>query len=284
VVDFNSEVIVDAQCAADGSRMAFVRQPFSSRERLLDIHGNGAPAEPISLPSTTQAFAWSPDGTRIALVHYDGMAQTHKIVVLNVATGEEEELTTGPDFAGSLTFSPDGSRIAYYVQRVSDGDTQIFTIPASGGEPQQVSEGDLQWYDPNWSPDGKKILVAGLKTEDFQLYEIDPDSGETRQLTSSDIFKRGAKYSPGGDLIAYTGSIVLAQVALAPSLSLHSFGIFILNADGSDEHAFTADPRLNPGAAVDPYLDAYFIGWCARGPWLDDSWQPVAAATTPAAQ
>ena len=104
VVDFNSEVIVDAQCAADGSRMAFARQPFSRRERLLDIHGDGAPADPIPLPSTTQAFAWSPDGTRIALVHYDGMAQTHRIVVLNVATGEEEELTTGPDFAGSPTF------------------------------------------------------------------------------------------------------------------------------------------------------------------------------------
>ncbi len=284
VVDFNNEVIVDAGCSADGSRMAFVRQPFSSRERQLDIHGEGAPAEPISLPSTTQAFAWSPDGARMAFVRYEGIEQAHTVVVMDVASGNEEELTSGPDFAGSPTFSPDGSRIAYYIQRISDGDTQVFTIPTGGGDPEQVSSGDLQWYDPNWSPDGSKLLVAGLRTEDFQLYEIDPESGETSQLTESDIFKRGAKYSPGGELIAYTGSIVLAQVAVRPSASLHSFGIFLLNADGSDERAFTADPRLNPGAAVDPYLDANFIGWCTRGPWLDDTWTPFTPTTAPPQQ
>ena len=89
------------------------------------------------------------------------------------------------------------------------------------------------------------------------------------QLTNSNIFKRGAQYSPDGTLIGYTGSIVLPSVSLT---ALHQFGIFIMNSDGSDEHAFTADPRLNPGANVDPYLDAYLLGWCKPGPWLDDLW------------
>jgi hypothetical protein len=48
----------------------------------------------------------------------------------------------------------------------------------------------------------------------------------------------------------------------------------LLNSDGTDEHAFTADPRENPGAEVDPNLDSYFLAWCAPGPWLDDLWTP----------
>jgi hypothetical protein len=53
---------------------------------------------------------------------------------------------------------------------------------------------------------------------------------------------------------------------------LHQFGIFTVKPDGTDEAPVTADPRTNPGAAVDPYLNAYMLGWCALGPWLDDLW------------
>jgi hypothetical protein len=53
---------------------------------------------------------------------------------------------------------------------------------------------------------------------------------------------------------------------------MHSFGIFLINPDGTGERALTADPRLNPGALVDPYLDAFLLGWCKPGPWLDELW------------
>jgi Tol biopolymer transport system component len=283
-VDFNKEVIVSAECSDDGSRIAYLRQEFSQRDRLLDIHGKDAPTEPLPLPSSVQAFAWAPDGSAVAIADYDGHAQTHNIAVVDIATGRQTTLASGPDFAGSLSYSPDGSQIAYYLQRISDGDTQVYVVPAGGGKPSQRTSGDTQWYDPDWAPDGNSILVAGLEAESFQLYEINAENGEPTPVTRSEIFKRGPEYSPDGALIAYTGSIVLPQVALYPAASLHSFGIFLVGADGANEHAFTADPRLNPGAQVDPYLDAYLVGWCPPGPWLDDAWQPAAVTTTPSPQ
>jgi len=48
--------------------------------------------------------------------------------------------------------------------------------------------------------------------------------------------------------------------------------VFLLDPDGSNERPLTIDPRLNPGAGVDPYLDAMLMGWRRRGPWLDSGW------------
>ncbi len=282
-IDFNSEIVIAAQCADDGSKIAYLRQEYDTIDRILDIRGSDAPSDPLPVPSTTQGFAWSPDGQQIAIADYDGQAQVHKITQLDLESGEETLLTSGDGFAGSTTFSPDGARIAFNLQTIEDGASRLMAVSTQGGEPEEIAPaGDFQWYDPDWSPAGDVVLVSGGSPDGFQLYEISADSGDHTAVTDSEIFKRGAQYSPDGDTIAYTGSVAVPGVSLDWG-ALHQFGIFLLNADGSNERAITADPRQNPGAEVDPYLDAYFIGWCNRGAWLDDLWEPGGTAT-PAAQ
>ncbi|MEO6197232.1 MAG: hypothetical protein ABIP58_03900 [Dehalococcoidia bacterium] len=282
-VDFNKEIVISAQCTDDGSKIAYLRQVFSDVDRMLDIRGEGAPEDPLTVKPTTQGFAWSPDGRQIAVADYDGQSQDHEITLLDMDSSEETLMTVGLGFAGSVTWSPEGDRIAYNLQTIEDGVSRIFVVASAGGEPVQIAPGgDFQWYDPDWAPDGDNILVAGGSEDGFQLYEIAVDTGVHTAITDSEIFKRGAQYSPDGSTIAYTGSIAVPGVSLDWS-ALHQFGIFLSDGDGANERPFTADPRLNPGAEVDPYLDAYFVGWCVRGPWLDDLWAP-GAAVTPAAQ
>ncbi|MEK7248668.1 MAG: hypothetical protein AAB092_09385, partial [Chloroflexota bacterium] len=97
-------------------------------------------------------------------------------------------------------------------------------------------------------------------------------SGDVTQLTQDEsIYRREPQFSPDGDLIAFTGSIIAPGVS-AVAVMLHQFGIFTVKPDGTNEAPVTADPRTNPGAVVDPYLNAYLLGWCAPGPWLDDLW------------
>jgi Tol biopolymer transport system component len=278
-VDFSKEIVIAAQCTNDGSRIAYLRQAFSSIDRTLDIRGKDAPDDPLTVPPTTQDFTWSSDGAQLAVVDYDGQAQEYEISLMDPSTGERQSLASGDGFAGAVAWSPDGSRLAFNHQTIEDPVSLIFTVDPSGGEPEPLlPEGDLQWYDPDWSPDGAGILVSGGNEDGFQLYTIDPSSGDYEAITDSDIFKRGAQYSPDGLTIAYTGSLNVPGVA-TDWRALHQFGIFLADADGANERPITADPRLNPGAAVDPYLDAYFVGWCAPGPWLDDLWEPGAAIT-----
>ncbi len=102
---------------------------------------------------------------------------------------------------------------------------------------------------------------------------MDPDTGDMRQLTQSKLFKRYGRYSPDGAEIAFTGGTVAPAVSRLASAA-HSFGVFLMNSDGSGERALTVDPRLSPGAGVDPFLDANLLDWCHAGKWLDASWKP----------
>lgn len=272
-VDFNEEVITSAACARDGSRIAYLVQNFSEQFRRLDIRGQGAPASYIQVPATVQGFAWFPDGTKIALAQWDQQAATASISILDLASGEMNQVWSGDVLAGGPAVSPDGQQIAFYLQDVAGGSSRIELLNTSGGEAMDlVAQGGVQWLDPAWAPDGKHIVATGLTPAASQMYLIDVASGDATQITQDvSIYRRGPRFSPDGTLIAYTGSIIPPSVSAVATL-LHQFGIFVVNPDGSDERPLTVDPRTNPGANVDPYLNAYLIGWCKPGPWLDDQW------------
>ena len=219
-IDFNSQVVVQLQCTRDGSRIAYLTQVFGEEDRNLEILGEDPTDEPLSLPATIQGISWSPDGEQMAITDYDGIELTHSIGILDVESGDIEEISSGEDFAGSISWSPDGASIAYYLQSIEGGTTDIHVIPVEGGEQQTVTPGgQIAWYDPEWAPEGNTLLIAGLQEGNFQLYELDVETGEQRQITESDIFKRGARYSPDGTTIAYTGSALEPQVSLNGDVS-----------------------------------------------------------------
>jgi len=278
-VDYNSEVIVQSVCSNDGSKVGYLIQYFSEKFRRLDIRGTGAPAQYIQVSSNVQGFAWSPDSSKIALAVWDNQAKKSTITLVDVASGQTTDIWNGTMLAGGLAWSPDGTQLVFDLQDAGAGSSKIALMSASGGEPHNlVADASLQWLDPIWTPDGKSIIATGLSTSAAQLYRIDADSGQPTQLTQDPtIYRRDPQFSPDGNLIAFTGSIVLQGVS-AIAYAEHQFGIFTVNPDGSNEKALTVDPRTNPGANVDPYLNAYLLGWCKAGPWLDSSWVPQEVA------
>jgi len=280
--DLDTGAVVATACSPDGSRLALLKQPFDIVNRQLLVTGRDAPAEPIALPSAVQGIEWSPDGSRVAYTEFDGLENEYSISILDVATAQSTALASGEGVAGSPSWSPDGSTVAYNVQDVLATASSVFLLAAAeGGTPVRVKAGEgVLYYDPEWSPDGSTLLVAGQSETDTQLYEIDPENGNAEQFTTSNVYKRRPRYAPDGKTIAYTGSVIPETVSRNVAV-LHQFGIFLLDGDGGNERALTADPRLNPGAGIDPDLDAFLMGWCLPGPWLDDSWAEVAETSAP---
>ena len=279
-VDGATEVIVQTRCSQDGSRIAYLDQVFAdASHRRIIIRGSNAPADPVTVPALTQWIAWSPDGNKLATVVWDSRNKQATVAILDVNTGVSTTIMQGNQYVGNIAWSPTGDRITFYLENTGNTSSDIYLMDATGANLRQIThgEGDVTWLDPSWSPDGMSILASGSESNSVQLYRIDPATGETTQLTqSTDIYKRNPFYSPDGSIVAYTGSVVLAGVAVSAS-ALHQFAIFTMNPDGSNDKALTADPRGTTPGPNDPFLNAYMLGWCAPGPWLDDLW----AETTP---
>ncbi len=152
-------------------------------------HKNGA-----SSPS------WSPEGTAIAFVAMDDVADDADVPApmtngdvaderiirdlsyrfdgigyreryahiwkVDVASGEMTQLTEGDVVDQDPQWSPDGSRIAFVGNRRADrkrllGARSIMTVPADGGMPTVLTDDDASFGAPSWSPDGSRLAFLG---------------------------------------------------------------------------------------------------------------------------
>lgn len=268
-----NEAFLTAECSRDGKRIAYLHQDFREVTRQVIIGGEDPPEQPVSVPAQTQGISWSPDGSRLVYADYT-VDVGYRVATIDLATGEEEEVVRGVNFAGSPRWSPDGHYIAFHAQVGLQTQVMLYELGAGEERPTQLTDGLLGTFDPEWLDDSRTLIVSSANEGEqvLQLFTLDIETKEMAAITESNIYKRFPRLSPDGEMIGYTGSIVVPTVSAGVSTSaLHSFGIFLLNRDGTNERALTADPRLNPGPQ-DPYLDAFLLGWCTRGPWLDDTW------------
>ena len=166
----------------NGSRIAYTlfKDGFEVVTTELDGSGKRALTKKSKRPVNISP-AWSPDGTRIALVSESGIVTmapdgSDLQTVLECAVGNP------CDYGRPPVWSPDGRQIAFrgYYGGQSGGD-HIFVVGSDGSDLRDLAEG---WPVslPAWSPDGARI--AFTKTEEVggdqftALYTINPEGSE----------------------------------------------------------------------------------------------------------
>lgn len=208
--------------------------------------GGGAARRLTDLPGGITDYALSPDGRGAVVVaevgrdvgRTDGTPppieidrfhfkedtrgylddRARQLFVVDLATGEARQLTSGARDHWHPSWSPDGRWIAYAAKDQGDADrtldSDIYILPPAGGAPRRIStspnaDDDPDWEgDIAWSPDSRRLvwLEAGADRWIYysppQLAVADIATGAVTRPARIDRWFYKPRFAPDGRILA----------------------------------------------------------------------------------
>ncbi len=242
-----------------------------AKRQIWLIRPDGGEAVPLtSAPGSVSAFEWSADGKTIGFLAREAKGEERRkrekekndawtpsdlypwsrLWVIDVATREARQLTSGALHVGGISLSPDGTQIAFSGQRTplipESFRSDLYVVSAKGGTPVALVTRKGPDASPAWSPDGKWIAFVSQDGRDEEWYTnsyacvVAASGGVPRNLTAS------FDEEIGGLLLWTPDSAALVFSALDKT-SAH---VYRVGLDGRVE-ALTRGPEVNGGASLD---------------------------------
>lgn len=195
----------------------------------------------ISPDRRTLLFHRAPKG-----VHDTNYAEQSLWIVHADGTGLCRLRDAGEDgwgFSGHAEWSPDGTQLTLFGGARSN--PQVFITDARGRQPRQVTSRGGTNIDPAWSPDGKTIVFVGCPesfcTEnDYEIYTVPATGGTATRLTNNALRDHDPYFSRDGSQIAW-----LQRTRATANLGVGSWGILLMNADGTAQRTVIDDGEIN---------------------------------------
>jgi dipeptidyl aminopeptidase/acylaminoacyl peptidase len=211
---------------------------------LTALAGTNSP-----LPGTGKDFTWSPDGKQIAFVSStpgegadeasgdpmvitrylykpdagEGMTrfndnQRLHIFLVDVASKQVRQLTSGNYDEHSIDWSPDGKQLVFASNREPNQDEffnyDLFTLQVADNSIHRLTATEYCEYDPLWSPDGKSIVYLGTRRgltdrettmEDTHVWLMNADGSNRREIGNVIDNRQGApQWAPDGSAVYFT--------------------------------------------------------------------------------
>ena len=201
-----------ADVSPDGSRLVYATCEYILEEPYVDPIGasqyytdgyeiamvniDGGGRKRLTSSSRFENYpAWSPDGTRIAVItssdphgkpnpaHYDESGAG--IAVISSEDGRGR--WTGTSKSAALyppVWSPDGEHLAFIVNEGDRYHPEFGVISIRIGKEAPVRIGATTAL-PTWSPDGEQLAYAALEGAEPVIYVVQPDGTGARLIWSS---------------------------------------------------------------------------------------------------
>ncbi len=240
----------------DGQQIAYLgRGESGSGVVVARLDGTLAiPLAPVGgtnhpLPSSGERMAWSPDGRQIAFIsaapgpetenaNGDPMVITRylykptasegstrfndnkrlHIFVVDVASKQVRQLTTGDYYEHSIDWSPSGDELLFVSNREPDPDRffnyDLFAVKVADGVIRPLTRTRSAEYRPSWSPDGRLIAYQGTRRdltssettmEDTHVWVMDAMGANRREIGGGIDNRQGPpQWTPDGRALCFT--------------------------------------------------------------------------------
>ncbi|MSR03511.1 MAG: S9 family peptidase [Gemmatimonadetes bacterium] len=265
----------DLSLTPDGTMLAWIgpRDPADA-PGVNVVAVAGGTARRVVVPAvrgTERDLAWSPDGTRLALLAESGGRPA--LYVMTRASGAVRQVAWLRGNTAGLRWSPDGRTIALLntenptrpsgplapqardtglIGRQFDAQ-RIAAVDLTTGVVRQISRPDLYVHEFAWSPDGSRFLAAaapgpgdsGWYTD--EIWIMDATGSGARSLGKPGMQIASPRWSPDGSRIAYVGGLMSDE-------GVPGGDVYLVDAAGG------VPRNLTPGIQISPNWLAWTAG------------------------
>lgn len=157
----------------------------------------------LSSPEPIISPTWSPDGTKVAYVSFEGKKPV--VYVHDLPTGRRSVVSNQKGDNSAPAWSPNGQRLAVALSR--DGNTQIYSVNASGGDLRRLTQSSTIDTEPTYSPDGHWIYFTSDRGGAPQIYKMPAQGGSAQRVTFKGSYNTSPRISPDGKTLAYISRV-----------------------------------------------------------------------------
>ena len=213
---------------------------------------------------------WSADGKRLIFQSDAGNLPCDQIFTMNADGSDKRRVSNGQGKTTCSFFFPSGDRILYgstfraspacppppdrsrgYVWALDDYD--IYTARPDGSDVRPLFASPAYDAEATVSPDGKTIVFTSARDGDLEIYTMNADGSNVKRLTHTPGYDGGPFFSDDGKKIVYRADHPTDPADLEryrENLARHTYAprsleIRVMNADGSGDHAVTANGAAN---------------------------------------
>lgn len=211
------------------TRVVFIEEsgPRNNRKKRLTIMDqDGANLRNLSDGRVIELSPrFSPNRQEITYMSYEG--DRPRVFLLQIETGQREDVGTFPGMTFAPRFSPDGQRVIMSLLR-DDGNSNIYAVDLRSKQTTRLTTSNAIDTSPSYSPDGSQVVFTSDRAGREQLYVMGADGSGQNRISFGDGKYSTPVWSPRGDLIAFTKQ------------SGGEFQIGVMRPDGSGERILSS--------------------------------------------
>lgn len=137
---------------------------------------------------------WSPDGTRLAYVSFEG--DNSAIYVQDIIQGTRARVSARAGINSAPAWSPNGRYLALTLS--AGGSPDIYLMDTGTRNLKRLTSGSSIDTEPCWMPDGKSLLFTSDRSGGPQVYKVSINGGKANRITFEGNYNAAPDISPDG--------------------------------------------------------------------------------------